>query len=247
MQLNCDLGETERIDANSIEHQVMPHIDMANIACGFHAGNQRVMRDCMLLAQTHGVQIGAHPAYPDRENFGRQSMALGQADIADIIYQQLSTMQQVAEDCGCALDYVKPHGALYNDMLLSPAVLAGVLQGVAAADAALPIMMMATPANAEYQARAAKTQQQLMFEAFSDRRYTDQGRLQSRDIAGAVFDDASQVLAQVDTLLAGFVHTANDKPLPLVAESLCVHGDNAASVALIATIRARIDAASSAK
>ena len=237
IKLNCDLGETERITDDSIELQVMPHIDMANIACGFHAGNSQVMRACIELALANNVAIGAHPSYPDRENFGRQSMDLNRADIGDLVYQQLRTIDAVADACETSLDYVKAHGALYNDMLLSDEVFYGVLQGVAQLDSRLPVMMMATVANKAYQDKAKALGIELIFEAFIDRRYSNSGRLQSRKIEGAVYHKASDMLAQLEQLLEGQVISASGKPLAIDASSLCVHGDNAESVALIQQIR----------
>lgn len=239
--LNCDLGETDRITEQSIEHKMMPYIDMANIACGFHAGNTQVMKACIELALEHGVKIGAHPSYPDRENFGRVSMALNTADIADLMYQQLRTIDAVADDCGTALDYVKPHGALYNDMMVSDAVFEGVLQAVKLLNPDLPVMVMATPQNHLFAARAESMGVQLIFEAFADRRYTDQGLLESRLNDGAVYSSEVDILTQVNSIVASqTVITATGRELVIKANTLCVHGDNEYSVALIEKIRSSI-------
>ncbi len=239
--LNCDLGETDRITEQSIEHKIMPYIDMANIACGFHAGNAQVMKACIELALEHGVKIGAHPSYPDRENFGRVSMALNTADIADLMYQQLRTIDAVADDCGTALDYVKPHGALYNDMMVSDAVFQGVLQAVKLLNPDLPVMVMATPQNHLFAARAESMGVQLIFEAFADRRYTDQGLLESRLNDGAVYSSEVDILTQVNSIVASqTVITATGRELVIKANTLCVHGDNEYSVALVEKIRSSI-------
>lgn len=236
--LNCDLGETEKLTPDSIEHTVMPIIDMANIACGFHAGNTQVMKACIELALEHDVKIGAHPSYPDRENFGRVSMALNTADIADLMYQQLRTIDAIADDCGTKLDYVKPHGALYNDMMLSDAVLQGVLQAVKLLDPTLPIMVMATPQNDKFAARAQAMGLTLIFEAFADRRYTDKGLLETRQNDGAVFTQENHILEQVSGLASHqTVETNTGQTVNIVASALCVHGDNEQSVSLIKKIK----------
>ena len=238
LSLNCDLGETEKLTLNSIEHKVMPHIDMANIACGFHAGNTQVMKGCIELALAHKVKIGAHPSYPDRENFGRVSMALNTADIADLVYQQLRTIDAIADDCGTTLDYVKPHGALYNDMMLSDAVLQGVLQAVKLLDPNLPVMIMATPQNDKFAARASAMGMTLIFEAFSDRRYTDRGLLESRQNDGAVLTTAEAIISQVESISQQqTVLSSTGGVLNIEASALCVHGDNEQAVALIEKIK----------
>jgi UPF0271 protein len=240
LSLNCDLGETMHINDQSIEHIVMPFIDMANIACGFHAGNTEVMKSCILLALEHGVKVGAHPSYPDRENFGRVSMALKGADIADLRYQQLRTIDAIADECGTTIDYVKPHGALYHDMMHSDGVFQGVLQAVKLLDPEMPLMIMASPHNDKYRKSAQRLGVHLIFEAFADRRYTDQGVLQSRDIDGAVYQDQQQILQQALILASGFVISESGKKLPLAASSLCVHGDNQAACAMIQRIKSAL-------
>ncbi len=238
MKLNCDLGEAEKILEDSIEHKVMPYIDMANIACGFHAGNTQVMRACIQLALENKVQVGAHPSYPDRENFGRTSMALNPADIADLMYQQLRTIDAIADEFETQLDYVKPHGALYNDMMLSDAVFDGVLQGVSYLDSNIPLIVMATPRNEHYQTRAKAKGINLIFEAFADRRYTDQGVLQSRLEDGSVLNESELILKQAQLIKAGQVETVSGKLLNIEADSLCVHGDNETSVSIVKELKA---------
>jgi len=233
LELNCDLGECDRLDDNSLEAQIMPLIDAANIACGFHAGNNTVMKQCIQLALQHQVKIGAHPSYPDRENFGRESMPLSPIDISDLVIQQLSQFDAIADDCGAQIDYVKPHGALYNDMMLSDAIMQAIIKGVQYIRPDLPLMIMATSRNSHYQTLADQYGISLIFEAFADRRYTDQGLLESRQIAGSVYSSKEQMLAQAKQLQEGFVLSASGNKLEVQAQSLCVHGDSENAIAFI--------------
>lgn len=121
IDLNCDLGEEAGND-----EAIMPHITSANIACGFHAGNEDVMRATVRLAKQHGVNIGAHPSWNDRENFGRTEMNVSADEAEEIVFRQIQALAQIAKEEGIALTHVKPHGALYNqaakDRVLADAI-----------------------------------------------------------------------------------------------------------------------------
>lgn len=238
MKLNCDLGETDRLTEESAEHQVMAHIDMANIACGFHAGNRQVMRDTVNLAKAHNVAIGAHPSYPDRENFGRRSMQLGKADICDLMTQQIELLDAICDEANTKLHHIKPHGALYHDMMQHEQVLQGILEALRHAGHDVPLLMMATADNDRFRKAADSYGIEVWFEAFADRRYTDDARLASRDAPGAVHADPQLILAQAQALAAGEpIISETGKPLAMDAQTLCVHGDNEHAVAVVKAIR----------
>lgn len=238
MKLNCDLGESFGQWQMGLDSVVMPHIDMANIACGFHAGDADVMTHTLQLAKQYGVCIGAHPSYPDLHGFGRRSMALSHQEIINCLRYQIAALDGMARTTGLTLSYVKPHGALYNDMMSKPDVFAAVLDAVAGYYQPLQLMLLATPAQQHFVDLAAASNVSLLFEAFADRRYTDEGKLTPRSESGAVLDTAD-ILAQVNQLVTqGSVTTSSGKILPLRADTLCVHGDNHAAIAQIKQIRA---------
>lgn len=215
----------------------MPFIDQANIACGFHAGDEHTMRRTLLLAKQHNVLVGAHPSYPDRENFGRRSMALNESQIIDIIHQQINRLLAIAEPLAIAINYVKPHGALYNDMMVDKAIRIAVLSALSSYPKPLSLMLQATPQQQLHREEASVYGVKLIFEAFADRAYDDKGLLLSRQKIGAVHNQ-QQTLAQVKQLCQqGTVTTVNGFQLPLTVDTLCVHGDNAQAVEVIATIR----------
>jgi UPF0271 protein len=230
VKLNCDLGEVDKLQADSPEHQLMPHIDMANIACGFHAGNRPVMQDCITLAKKHAVSIGAHPSYPDRENFGRQSMALSKADICDLVFQQLTLIDALCDDQECTLSYIKPHGALYHDALADDDVLFGIFEAVRHFNPELPIVLLATAHKELLRSKADKFGLILWFEAFADRRYNEHGQLESRNIQGAVLTNNADIMAQGETLMQGYVISSAGTRLNIEADTLCLHGDNPCAI-----------------
>ncbi|QZO15219.1 5-oxoprolinase subunit PxpA [Pseudoalteromonas piscicida] len=237
MLLNCDLGESFGAWKMGLDEHVMPHIDMANVACGFHAGDPDVLAQTLKLVNTHQVTLGAHPSYPDRQGFGRRSMQLSEQEITNALHYQIAAIEGMAKVQGLALSYVKPHGALYNDMMKSQPLLSCVIKAISHYPSELKLMVLATAQQASHQQLADDYNVSLIFEAFADRLYTDEGLLTPRSEPGAVHDK-SALLAQVKQLhQQGSVTTASGKSLALRADTLCVHGDNEASIALIEEIR----------
>ena len=208
--LNCDIGESFGNWTMGLDAEVMPFIDCANIACGFHAGDPSIMRKTVGLALSNGVQIGA--------------------------------LDGICRAQGGRVSYVKPHGAMYNDMMANPAQLRAVLQAVAAYDRTLPLMLMATRDNSAAQQLGDEYGVTLWFEAFADRAYDSAGMLVSRQLPGAVHHDPETIIEQALTIARGDNLTASDgSALHLRANTLCVHGDNASSVAAVRRIREALD------
>lgn len=240
MLLNCDLGESYGSWRMGLDADVMPHIDQANIACGFHAGDPVIIDQTLALAAHHGVSVGAHPAYPDLAGFGRRSMQLDPHELASSLRYQIAALDGMAQCHGLQIAYVKPHGALYNDMMANGAIRQVVMQAVAAFHKPLALMLQATPQGDEHRQEAATLGLQLLFEAFADRCYDDDGRLLSRKRPEAVHD-RERMLAQVDQLRReGTVTTISGQRLQLTADTLCVHGDNLEGVRAIEAVRARL-------
>ena len=241
--LNCDIGESFGAWTMGLDAEVMPLIDCANIACGFHAGDPGTMRRTIALAVQHRVSIGAHPGYPDLVGFGRRSLACSPAEVEDLMLYQIGALDGLCRAQGARVSYVKPHGALYQDMMRDPAILAAVMRAVAAYDAQLPLMLMSTRDNSAAQAIGDEHGVTLWFEAFADRAYDGDGYLVSRSLPGAVHHDPEQVVAQALTLARGEPLLASDgSDLPLKAHTLCVHGDNPGSVAAVKRIREALEA-----
>ena len=241
MLLNCDLGESDGSWTMGLDEQVMPFIDQANIACGFHGGDPLTIRKTLALASNNKVTVGAHPAYPDLVGFGRRSMNLAADELAAALLYQISALDGMASCEELELHYVKPHGALYNDMMARPDVRATIMQTMAAYHRPITLMLQATPHADLHREEAAALGIELLFEAFADRCYDNDGALLSRSKPGAVHN-REKMLAQVRQLRdSGTVTTVDGMKIELHADTLCVHGDNAEGVAAIQDIRALVD------
>lgn len=238
LMLNADVGESLGSWKMGRDEDVIPHVDLANVACGFHASDPDIMRRTVRLARTNDVAVGAHPGYPDLVGFGRRSMACSAAEIENLVLYQIGALAGICHAEGCELRYVKPHGALYNDMMRDPDKLAAVMRAVAAFDSALPLMVLATRDHAPTRELAARQGVTLWFEAFADRAYSGEGWLVSRREPGAVHHDAQVIVDQALRIARGEALIANDgSELILAADTLCVHGDNPESIAAVKAIR----------
>jgi UPF0271 protein len=241
MLLNCDLGESYGSWTMGQDAKAMANIDQANIACGFHAGDPLVMQKTLALAQQHKVMIGAHPAYPDLVGFGRRSMNCSSTEIMAFMQYQIAAMDGMATCQGLQLAYVKPHGALYNDIMSKLEVRQAVMQAMSVYNQShgrsLKLMLQATTLAATHEQEAQALALDLYFEAFADRRYEDDGRLMARSKSGAVLSHDAMMIQVAQLLEAGIITSANGAQLDLKVDSLCVHGDNDAGIAAIADIR----------
>jgi len=238
VKLNCDLGELQHEN----DADIMPYIDQANIACGFHASDPLTMLKTVQLAVKHNVKIGAHPSYPDKENFGRVSMSFAKEELLAIIHYQVGALQTICQTEKTQLVYVKPHGALYNDMMADLGIFDTVCQAISLLTPSIPLMIQALPNTEKFKAIAKQWQVELIYEAFADRAYQDNGLLVSRSLAGAVLSNEKEVLQRIKILVEKQqLVSINGKALDINVDSLCVHGDNPAALTLIKALRAQLD------
>ncbi|NHH99318.1 5-oxoprolinase subunit PxpA [Oceanimonas sp. MB9] len=243
--LNADMGESFGPWKMGMDEAVMPFVDLANVACGFHAADPDTMRRTVRLALKHKVNVGAHPAYPDLVGFGRRSLACSPTEVENMVLYQLGALNAICRAEGTQVHYVKPHGALYNDMMRDHDRLAAVMRAVAAFDAGLPLMLMATADPRPARELADQHGVTLWFEAFADRAYDADGFLVPRSQAGAVHHDAKVIVEQARRIAQGETLVASDgSALRLVADTLCVHGDNPESIAAIQAIRQALESLS---
>lgn len=234
------MGESFGIWSLGADQQVMPYIDQANIACGFHAGDPEVIANTLLLAKKAGVEIGAHPGYQDKEGFGRRTMEYSAQQITNLVSYQIGAINQLCQLYGCKLSYVKPHGALYNTMMQNEQVFTAIVKAVSAGSLAL--MILARPDLSAYQKIAKQYNVELIHEAFADRSYDENGLLVSRSLAGAVLSDPDAIIKQVSLLKnQQGIETIDGQFIPLKVDSICVHGDNQAAIALIKNLQQLIN------
>lgn len=239
--LNCDLGECDRVSELTVGEALMSVIDQANIACGGHAGSNEVMRYFVELACRYNVVVGAHPSYPDKANFGRKSMLLSYQQLRQTVLEQIQRLQQIATEYGIEVTYIKPHGALYNDLIIN-STLRHQLMSLVAESGCSSLVLQATHHHELHQKEADQYGLQLCFEAFADRRYNKDGTLVSRSNPLAVYTDAKALLKQVRQLIQqGSVTSIEGARIAVKASTLCVHSDNSTSMNLIQAIRKLID------
>lgn len=230
--LNCDMGESFGSWRMGNDEQIMPFIHAANIACGYHAGDANVMSKTVMLAMKHDVVIGAHTGYPDIEGFGRRSIKMSNEELTHCIWYQLGALEGICKTHGAQLSYIKPHGAMYNDMMSNGAILEVIVKAVASYHKPLPLMLQAIPKRDEILSIAAKYNISLIWEAFCDRLYMDSGLLTSRKQTNAVLAKDAAIEQGKGILLANEVATESGAKLTVAADTLCLHGDGASAVVI---------------
>ena len=235
--LNCDLGESFGAWKMGLDDQVMPFIDQANIACGFHAGDPVVIKKTLLAAKRNNVQVGAHPSYPDISGFGRRSMKIPAVELIALLQYKIAALTGMASNLGIEVAYVKPHGALYNDMMADGHIRSAVMEAISECHQPLAFMLQATPDAETHRKEARAFGLEVLFEAFADRCYDDSGALLSRAKEGAVHSREKMLEQVIQLQQHGTVTTVSGHQLELQADSLCVHGDNMDGVNAIEKIR----------
>lgn len=231
IDLNSDLGEGVGDDA-----AMFGIVTSANVACGGHAGDAATMLASVTLAIEHGVSLGAHPSYRDRDGFGRRETEIDPDSLRLDILEQIDALRVAAETAGTLVRYLKPHGALYNRIAFDPVQADAV--ALAAKDADLPLLGLA---GTEIHVAADRHGIPFYGEAFVDRAYLPDGTLAPRSLDGAVITDPVVAAARaVAMVLDGTVQAIDGTAIWLPFDSLCVHGDTPGAVALAALVRERL-------
>jgi len=238
IRLNCDMGESFGIWKMGKDEEVMPYIDLANLACGFHASDAVTMNKSVALAKKYNVTIGAHPSYQDLIGFGRRSILCSLEEIKSIVLYQLGALSAFCKAHGTAISYVKPHGALYNDMMKDENIFKAVLNAISSFDKNIKLMILSSSKNEEYEYTAKLYNINLLYEVFADRNYNDDGTLVSRARENAVIHNELEVATRVVNLKEkGFIQSINGQKLFLKADTICVHGDNDNALAFIKLLK----------
>jgi len=230
IDLNCDLGEGAGSDAD-----LMSLITSANIACGAHAGDAATMRAMMALAHDHGVSVGAHPGFSDREHFGRREFKLSPLEVTELVRSQVSALAAMGE-----VSHVKPHGALYSLATRDRTVADAVVAGIWAVDRRLKLWAM--PKSQLFTAGKA-CGLTVASEAFIDRTYQADGTLTPRSCPNALLEDEKAAVAQALRIVCdGVVRTTDGTDITIVADTLCLHGDAPRAVAFARRLRQELTA-----
>jgi 5-oxoprolinase (ATP-hydrolysing) subunit A len=235
IDLNADVGERPEALADGSEEALLRVVTSANVACGAHAGDEATMAATLALAARLGVAVGAHPGYPDRAGFGRDSLGMTPAAIEDSVFKQVRSLAEAASRVGCRLVHVKPHGALYNDAARDREIAAAIARGVSRLSLDVVLVGLAGSGMLdvfrEHGFEAAA-------EAFADRTYEADGTLRSRRLSDALITDPARAAAQaVRTAQEGMVVTIDGRDIPVRARTICVHSDTPGAAGIAAAVR----------
>lgn len=235
IDLNCDMGESFGAWRMGNDEAILDHVTSANVACGFHAGDPRTMRDTVRMALARGVAVGAHPGLPDLQGFGRRTMAISPDEAYEAVLYQIGALAGFVRAQGARLRFVKAHGALYNMAARDAALADAIAAAVADFDATLGFVGLA---GSELLNAAQRRGLRAVSEVFADRSYQDDGTLTPRSRPGAMIEDVEASVAQVlGMVLEGRVRAQSGREVPVRADSLCIHGDQPGALAFVRRIR----------
>lgn len=230
--LNCDLGEGIANEAS-----IIPFIDLASVACGGHFGNEDSIRDTLILVKRFGKKAGAHPSYPDKENFGRKSLVIAPEVLIQSLRDQLRLFFDAAEKEKISVDHIKFHGALYNDAAEDYpfALLLGDFL-----KREFPNIPLFVPPNSEIESVAKELNLPFKLEVFGDRAYRIDYKLLSRSDKNSLFTQKKQVISHMESILEHKqIQTATGDLIPIEADTICIHGDNPGIMEFLPFVRDR--------
>ena len=238
ININCDLGEKSKHHSNKHDPDLLEIINSANVACGYHAGDEETMNQVIKISKKNGVSIGAHPSFNDPENFGRERINLNSSEITKLIIDQYEILQKIALKHGENVSHIKPHGALNNmaceDIELAT-TLANTIKGIS------KDLIYLVPTGSKMQEAAKKLDMKIACEIFADRNYEDDGNLVSRKKPHALITDPKQAQKHVLKMVkTQSLNCHSGKQISCEIDSVCIHGDNLSSLATARSIRANL-------
>lgn len=236
IDINGDVGET-RFENDCA---FLPYLSSCNVSCGAHAGDPVLIASTIREAVQRNVAVGAHPSYPDTANFGRVSMQMSLDELSDHLRFQIATVKAITESFGAKLQHVKPHGALYHDVISRQDIAEVLLHVISEIDPKLPVMGQA---DSELAAYCDSRKQPFIHEAFADRRYANRTSLAPRSMQGSVIDREADLDQQIRDLLEGRVVDLEGQSHSLTVQSICLHGDSEHAVQFANRIHQLLDKA----
>lgn len=235
ININCDLGEKSKFHSIKNDPELLNIVNSANIACGYHAGDEKTMEMVIQISKKNGVSLGAHPSFKDPENFGRKRMNLSSLEIKKLIFDQYEILQKIAQKYNENVTHIKPHGAL-NNMACEDLELATTL-AVAIKEINKDIIYL-VPTGSQMEVAAKKNGLKIACEIFADRNYEDNGNLISRSKPNALITDPQLAKNHVLSMVKNqAINCLSGKQIPCEIDSVCIHGDNESSLATAKSIR----------
>jgi UPF0271 protein len=235
ININCDLGEKSKFHSIKNDPELLNIVNSANIACGYHAGDEQTMDMVIQISKKNGVSLGAHPSFNDPENFGRKRMNLSSLEVKKLIFEQYEILQKIAQKYNENVTHIKPHGAL-NNMACEDLELATTL-AVAIKEINKDIIYL-VPTGSQMEVAAKKNDMQIACEIFADRNYEDDGNLISRKKPNALITDPDLAKKHVLNMVKNqAINCLSGKQIPCEIDSVCIHGDNKSSLATAKSIK----------
>jgi len=235
ININCDLGEKSKHHSNKYDPDLLEIVNSANVACGYHAGDEATMNEVVQISKKNGVSIGAHPSFNDPENFGRSRINLSENEIKKLIIDQYEILQKIALKHGENVTHIKPHGAL-NNMACEDINLANILaKTIYSIDKELIYLV---PTGSKMEIAAKKLNMKIACEIFADRNYEEDGNLVSRKKPNALIIDPEEAKKHVLTMVQEqALNCYSGKKIPCEIDSICIHGDNISSLETAKSIK----------
>ena len=238
ININCDLGEKSKQHSNKYDPDLLEIVNSANVACGFHAGDDESMNQVVQISKKNGVSIGAHPSFNDPENFGRQRMNLSSAEVRKLIIDQYEILQKIADNYGEKVTHMKPHGAL-NNMACEDIDLATTLAKTI--NEISKDLIYLVPTGSKMEEAAKRFNMKIACEIFADRNYEDDGNLVSRKKPHALITDPEEAKKHVLNMVkTQSLNCHSGKQIPCEIDSVCIHGDNESSLATAKSIKVNL-------
>ena len=238
ININCDLGEKSKLHNNENDPYLLGIVNSANVACGYHAGDEETMDQVIKISKENGVSIGAHPSFDDPDNFGRKRMNLSSSEVRKLIIDQYEILQRIAFDHNENVTHIKPHGAL-NNMACEDLELATTI-AKAVNEIGKDIIYL-VPTGSKMEIAAKKLNMRIACEIFADRNYEDDGNLVSRSKPNALITDPEQAKKHVLSMVQNqALNCLSGKQIPCEIDSVCIHGDNASSLATAKAIKTNL-------
>ena len=235
ININCDLGEKSKLHSNIHDPDLLKIVNSANIACGYHAGDEETMDEVIKISKNNGVSIGAHPSFKDLENFGRKRINLSGSEIRKLVIDQYEVLQKIALENNEKVTHIKPHGAL-NNMACEDIELASTLANVI--HEINKELIYLVPTGSKMQEAAKKLDMKIACEIFADRNYEEDGNLVSRSKPHALITDPEIAKKHVlDMVKNQALNCYSGKKIPCEIDSVCIHGDNKSSLATAKSIK----------
>ena len=235
ININCDLGEKSKFHSTENDPDLLNIVNSANIACGYHAGDEETMNQVINISKNNGVSIGAHPSFNDPDNFGRKRMNLSEKEIRKLIIDQYEILQRIAFQHNENVTHIKPHGAL-NNMACEDIGLATILAKVI--NEINKDLIYLVPTGSKMESAAKKLNMKIACEIFADRNYEDDGNLVSRSKPNALITDPEEAKKHVLKMVTNQALSCHSgKQIPCEIDSVCIHGDNQSSLATAKSIR----------